>query len=459
MKSSSASDKFALGVAVIILSAIVMAVALFLPIRGEVVQYDEAGYTHAALRIRDDGLFSNFTFADQRTYLYPGLLALSAKKLDVSAPSTRSSAFILQSILFFAGALLISLGLRARFGTGPALWVLAAICLNPINLLYLGYVLTESISLILTLALVTSLALSFGSKPGLTIRNALISGLILGTALMIRPGTIYLVALVGAALALHLYQALRAGQAGRTILTCLIAIGCTGLVTVPQLINNYRNFGKLSPLVVHKAGSTQFSMGRTNLKYGTFVGPGNSPGLEYRNPFYPGGSDEGLSFLQRSKARILSTAAKMFALVDQDFIRPYIYSLTSPDRWIGTILSLTLFCLGALGLSRQAWAACRALWQGRFQRLSSEHAFALAALGGVAACFALYSQVQVESRFGLPILALSTLFIPAALEFVRSLSSSLKAFAVAAFLLVIGVGCYFSHWIQTLSEPIVKAWS
>jgi hypothetical protein len=99
----------------------------------------------------------------------------------------------------------------------------------------------------------------------------------------------------------------------------------------------------------------------------------------------------------------------------------------------------------------------KSLWRTRFRELKPEHAFTLACLLTIGACFALHTQVAVENRFGLPILALASLFIPVTLGYWQKLGR-FKPVAIASFLALIGAGCVLSDWIQSLAEPIVRAW-
>jgi Ca2+/H+ antiporter len=139
-------------------------------------------------------------------------------------------------------------------------------------------------------------------------------------------------------------------------------------------------------------------------------------------------------------------------------MRPYIFSLAPPDRWLGTILSTSIALLGLTGLLHQGRRAVMELRRFRFRTVTVENAFALSCLLVVAARFALYSQVEVEARFGLLLLAILALFVPTALTLWRQLNRRSKIFSAICFLLAIFHGCILSHWIQMHSEPIVRAW-
>jgi tellurite resistance protein TehA-like permease len=65
---------------------------------------------------------------------------------------------------------------------------------------------------------------------------------------------------------------------------------------------------------------------------------------------------------------------------------------------------------------------------------------------------------MVESRFGIPILAIVLLFVPAGFDYWRTLGGRLKGVAIVLFLTAIAGGCWLSHWIQSLAEPIARAW-
>jgi hypothetical protein len=435
------------------------ALLLFWPIRHEILRFDEDSYNTAAGDIRQKGILSKYAWAEIHTYVYPSVLAYGLPACFRIPPhSTRLSIFLLQAVLFFAAAFYMAHSLLPAFGAKQCLFIVAALCLNPFNLLYLSYALTDPLSLILTLVLVTSVAMSFRGDGFLTLKDSVSIGLLLGFAGLIRPANVYLLCLAIPALILHLYQGIRSGHARQALSASFIVIFFAGIVCLPQSINNYRNLNQLSPLIV-ESGVGQLSLGRLNLKYATYVGPAKiGPGISYQNPFFnPTGDDSG-SYFHKIRAWILSAAVKVFALVDQDFIRPYLLSLTPPDRWVGTLLSLGIVAIGSAGLLVQAGRAFKALLQTRFLHLRPDHAFALCSLATILGCFALYSQTSVETRFGLPVIALSALFIPAALSDWKRLRKQGRILSVICLFLTIAAGCLLSHWVQTLSEPIVRSW-
>lgn len=454
------SDRNFFAIYVLLTLGLIAAFILFEPIRKELITiYDEGSYFIAAADIRQNGIFSKYFLADIHSYCYPTVLAYGIPGwLEVPVEKGRLAAFILNATIFFATAFFIAWTIHPIFGKRRTLAILAMLCLNPFTLIYLGYSLTDSISTTLTLALVIAVTTSFQPGNALTVKHAALTGLLLGAAVMTRPANIYLMSLGIPALLLHLYQGIRSGRARRTIWVCLVAIFSVVIMCVPESINRYRNFGKLSPLII-QSGVNQLTLTRLNTKFVTFVHPAFDPAVLYRNPFFEAPVDgRPGSKWNELKARTVSILVKMFGLVDQDFIRPYTYSLTPPDRWIGTILSVSLFLVGALGLSIESLAAWKVLWRSRFLNLGADHAFALCSLLTIGGCFALYSQTMVESRFGIPILAIVLLFVPAGFEYWRTLGHRLKGVAIVLFVTAIAGGCWLSHWIQSLAPPIVRAW-
>lgn len=447
-------------VALMLLASALLAFALFLPIRSEVIEiYDEGSYYVAAADIREHGPLTKFTAASLHSYLFPSVLAYGIPSwLGVSKNGGRLAVFVLQTILFLVTALAIAGAIRPAFGSKRALAILAMLCLNPFTLIYLGYSLTDSFSLTLTLASLTAIAVSFQKERALGLKSAFLSGLLFGAAVMARPANIYLLSLALPALLLHLYQGVRLGRGRQAAIACVVAIVSALIVCVPESLNRYRNFGVVSPLIID-SGVGQLVAARTNLKYATYVGPGALPMVYYRNPFYPSAEQAPVTGLSKARAWVLSTLAKVFGLVDQDFIRPYVFSFTTPDRWLGTVLSLGLFLAGVIGLTTQTWAAFKTLWRSRFRTLAQDQAFALCCFLTVGGCTALYSQTVVEGRFGLPILAITALFIPFTLDWWRRLGPAFKGVAIASFLLFIAAGCVLSHWMQSLAESIVRAWA
>jgi hypothetical protein len=451
---------YARWVALILAVSLVAACALFLPIRREIIEvYDEGSYYVAARDIRQNGVLSKYGWADLHSYLYPTVLAYGIPFwLGVPKSAGRLSVFILQVVLFAVAALYIARSIHPALGIRRALTIVAMVLLNPFTLIYLGYSLTDSFSLTLTLAFVVTAAMSFRIGSSLSVTQACLTGLFLGGAMMTRPANIYLMGLAIPVFLLHLYQGIRSGHALRTIVACLVALFSVTAVCIPESLNRYRNFGEVSPLII-SSGVGQFAAAHANIKYATYAGPGAPPWVNYRNPFYPPTEqDAPLAGYRKGLAWLQSTLSKMFGLVDQDFIRPYIYSFTTPDRWIGTVLSLSLTLAGVIGLSEQSWLAAKSLWESRFRRLRPDHALALCSLLAAGGCFALYSQTVVESRFGLPIVAIFALFAPFAVESWWKRDWRLKNLAAALFVLLIGAGCFFSHWLQSLSNSIVQAW-
>jgi hypothetical protein len=454
------SDRNAFEIYVLLTLGLIAAFGLFEPIRKELITiYDEGSYYIAASDIRQNGIFSKYGWAEIHSYFYPTLLAYGIPAwLEVPEEKGRLAVFILNAAAYFITAFLIAWTMRPVLGKTRTLAMLAMLCLNPFTLIYLGYSLTDSISTTLTLALVIAVTLTFQAGKLLTVKQAALTGFLLGAAAMTRPANIYLFCLAVPALFLHLYQGIRAGRVGRTGLVCLIAIFAVLVMCVPQSVNRYRNFGKLSPLII-QSGVNQLTLARQNTKFVTFVHPAFDPAVFYRNPFFETPVDgRSSSKWSELKARGLSILVKMFGLIDQDYIRPYTYSLTPPDRWIGTVLSLCLFLIGALGLSIESWAAWKALWRSRFISLEADHAFALCSVLTIGGCFSLYSQTMVESRFGIPIVAIVLLFVPSGFRVWCSLSGGLRGAAIVFLVAAIGGGCWLSHWIQSLAEPIARAW-
>lgn len=446
-------------VALMLLVSALAASALFLPIRRETIEiYDEGSYYIAAADIRQHGPLTNYNAAKLHSYLFPAFLAYGIPAwLGVSKATGRMAVFVLQTMLFLVTAFAFARAIRPAFGSRHALAMIAMLCFNPFTLIYLGYSLTDSFSLTLTVAFLTATAVSFQADRALSVKAACIAGFLFGGVIMARPANIYLLSLAFPALVLHLYQGIRSGRTRQTAIACALAILSAAIVCIPESLNRYRNFGEVSPIII-ESGVGQLAAARTNIKYATYVGPGAPPWVYYRNPFYPAVDDAPLEGLARVRAWILSTVVKVFGLIDQDFIRPYVFSFTTPDRWIGTVFSVGLFLAGAVGLAVQSWAALVSLWRSRFLTLQPQHAFAFCSLCTIGGCVALYSQTVVESRFGLPIIVVTALFVPFALDWFRRLRPALKSFAIASFILLIAAGCVLSQWIQSLSESIVRAW-
>jgi hypothetical protein len=426
-------------------------------VRHEPIRFDEAAYCMAGADIQRDGLISMYLFSNIRTYIYPAFVALIAKDVALRNDKTRCSIFIAQTFLYFASVLVLYFVWQRYLGVKEALAVLALLCLNPIFLVYLSYILTEIFSLLLTLGFITLIACSLRENHVPKWWHSVLLGFILGAAIMTRPANIYLMALWLPGVCLHLWRAYRTGGLGQAIAMSAISFIILSAICVPQYINNSRYWHRKTPLVANDLGGQIIQWGRLYVKYATYWGPKGDPRLRYINPFFASLSDHP-TLGQQSWAEVRSDAVHLFTLVDQDFIRTYIYSLTPPTRWFGTIGSLSLFMIGFFGMLVSSARGAAEFWRSRFIQVGRTNALAIASLIAVLCCFALYARTSVEARYGLPILAVSSLFAPAAIINWRQLRLNLRLTSAIIFCVLLLSGCLLSHWVQAQAPQIVQAW-
>ncbi|HEY1769655.1 MAG TPA: glycosyltransferase family 39 protein [Chthoniobacterales bacterium] len=442
---------------VILLAGLSEAFFCYRQVRREPIRFDEAAYCMAATDIQRDGVISKYLFSNIRTYIYPAFVAVTAKDVALRNDQTRRSIFIVQTFLYFASVIVLYFVWQRYLGVTKALAVLALFCLNPIFLVYLSYILTEIFSLLLTLAFVTLVACSLRENHIPKWWHSVLLGLILGAAIMTRPANIYLMTLWLPGVCLHLWRAYRAGSLTRAITMSAISLLILTAICVPQYINNSRYWHRKTPLVANDLGGNVIHWGRLYVKYATYWGPKGDPRLRYTNPFFASLPDHP-TLAQRSWAEVRSDAVHVFALVDQDFIRTYTYSLTPSTRWLGTIGSLSLFMIGSFGILVSSAFGAAELWQSRFIQVGRTNILAVASLIALLGCVALYARTSVEARYGLPILAFSSLFLPSAITSWSRLRLTLRLASAAIFCVLLLSGCVLSHWVQAQAPSIVQAW-
>jgi len=182
------------------------------------------------------------------------------------------------------------------------------------------------------------------------------------------------------------------------------------------------------------------------LKYATLVQPDQSPFLIYVNPLYRGDATPAL-FLRHHPLHYLATlAAHGFAMIDPDLPFTYVTDLAPWYRWPLAVFSYLLvyaaLCAALVGLARIL----------RRRELTADTFVVLSCVLVAGACLALYLPVEVEGRFGLPLLALATPLAVAGAALVRNgpprRRSAIAVFALGALAAVFG-GVVLSRWIST----------
>ncbi|HVQ53582.1 MAG TPA: hypothetical protein VMT25_00305, partial [Thermoanaerobaculia bacterium] len=315
--------------------------------------------------------------------------------------------------------------------------------LNPILLLHTAEPLSDLLSAVLILA---SVALAW-KAPARERRGApriqiFLSFFFAAAGVAIRPANIVVVA------ALVLVWAIRAVR-WRDVGLAGAGAAIAGLVPpfIPQVLINHRLFGTFNPLIEKDLYRQQANWGMGALKYATLVQPDQSPFLVYVNPLYRGDATPAL-FLRHHPLRYLATLALHgFAMIDPDLPFTYVTDLAPWYRWPLAVFSYLLvyaaLCGSLLGLARIL----------RRRELGADTFVVVSSVLVAGACLVLYLPVEVEGRFGLPLLALATPLAVAGVALARSgpprRRSATAFFALGALAAVVG-GVVLSRWISTM---------
>ena len=215
---------------------------------------------------------------------------------------------------------------------------------------------------------------------------------------------------------------------------------------IPQVLINHRLFGTFNPLIEKDLYRQQANWGMGALKYATLVQPDQSPFLVYVNPLYRGDATPAL-FLRHHPLHYLATLALHgFAMIDPDLPFTYVTDLAPWYRWPLAVFS---YLLVYAALAGSLVGLARIL---RRRELTADTFVVLSSVLVAGACLALYLPVEVEGRFGLPLLALATPLAVAGVALVRSgpprRRSATAFFALGALAAVLG-GVVLSRWIST----------
>jgi hypothetical protein len=403
--------------------------------------YDSWGYHYLAEIIRTRGLLAWPT--DIRTYGYPLFLAAVSGFRAMPQEELRLLVFGVQLAAYLTACAYVGRKLAAVFDS-PRLGVLTYVAgaLNPILLLHTAEPLSDLLSAVLILA---SVSLAWKTpvreRPAAPRIQIFLSFFFAAAGVAIRPANIVVVA------ALVLVWAIRAVR-WRDVGLAGAGAAIAGLVPpfVPQVLINHRLFGTFNPLIEKDLYRQQANWGMGALKYATLVQPDQSPFLIYTNPLYRGDATPAL-FLRHHPLHYLATLALHgFAMIDPDLPFTYVTDLAPWCRWPLAVFSYLLVyaaLAGALvGLARIL----------RRRELTADTFVVLSSVLVAGACLALYLPVEVEGRFGLPLLALATPLAVAGAALVRSgpprRRSATAVFAFGALAAVLG-GVWLSRWIST----------
>ena len=360
------------------------------------VIYDSWGYYFLAGILRTRGLAGWPT--DFRTYGYPFFAALVTGFRDLPPEEFRLIVFVVQLAALFAATALAARRVGRVLGS-PALAATAYVLgvVNPILLLHASEPLSDLLSALLIL-----LAVAFSWRtpqpPGRPepAWTPFVAFLCASAAVAVRPANVVVIAAlvlvwIGRFVRWRDLGARHAAGAAAGLLPPLL----------PQMWINHHMFGTFNPLIEKHLYGQQLSWGMGALKYATLVIPGRSPFLVYTNPFYLGDPSPRM-FLARHPLRYAATLALHgFGILDHDFPFTYVTDLAPRYRGLLSTANFLLLYLAAAG-------ALAVVIGSLVRRTLDEPAFAAAAAAFVGGAYAaLYLPVEVESRFGLPLQALT----------------------------------------------------
>jgi hypothetical protein len=363
------------------------------------VIYDSWGYHYLSEILRTKGLFAWPT--DLRTYGYPAFLALLSGGRGLPAEELRLLAFGVQLAAYLGACAVVARRLaRIYRSESVGVWAYAVGALNPVLLIHTTEVLSDLLSAVLVqLAVALSWRMPEGATRLKPSAAAFLSFLCAGAAVAVRPANaIVAVALVSVWLLRGLlWWPIRAADVAAAGLGLFLPL-------VPQLLLNWRVFGKINPLIVHSLYRLQTQWGMGALKYGTVVIPGRSPFLQYPNPLYRGDPSPA-AFLAHHPLRYVGTLLlHAFAMVDYDYPFTFITGFRPWYRWPLALVNFTLLLLALAGC---VLAVVRLL-RGRGRRIDEAGFAQWSAILVAGAYVALYAPVEVENRFGLTVEALMT---------------------------------------------------
>lgn len=457
MRKPSARDRAVVLIATAL--AIALACVFFWGYKHPIV-FDARGYYELSKIVDAKGLFG---FSNElRTYGYPLFVALCALFTNHNERVVHGTVFGTQLLIHILLCYGLAKASRAAFRTpGFDTWLYVCTVLNPFLLIQTAELLTDLLSavmigFVLLLLLQAVLHRGLSEEPSTDLperpsyrRSVLLAAcLAAGFSVMVRPANISIV------FALLVIWSIAAARAKRLTLAefAVVAVGLS-IPCVPQLVNNYRSFHRIQPLVVHGLAHEQLVAGALHLKYGTVVIGNQDPQLCYENPFLRPGIAKPIDFLRkRPLGYVLTLCVHAYALLDQDFPFTYIRDLHPWYRWPLSVLN-DVFLAGVL------YGTLIAIRRFARKRRLDRETFATLVIGIMSLSYlALYLPCRPENRYSLPLLLLwSPLFVIGLMRLRLLLASRcyLATMRVACGLVVF-VGCcvWLSYWIQMQSPRL-----
>lgn len=435
------------------LTAIALAFLFFLYGR-QGFYWDAAVYVRLGERIATQGLFQ---FQDDtRTFGYPLFIAVIYLLSTFLVLPLQLLVFIFQLFVFLSICFFAVRIFRDLFqNTGLAFILFALLALNPFLLIYTGVILSDLLSAGFDFLAILFAVRASSSNPSFS-RTAvsgqvarshaidlLLSFLAAGCATMIRPANLP----IGlAVLSLWLLRFLFYKE-GRLAWLGLAALGFC-IPFIPQLVNNYRAFGVVQPLIVRGLYEEQLAWGTHYLKFVSLVIPGGSSGIIYQNPFITSAITSPLDLLLKEPLNFLMTLGiHLFALFDHDYAFPYVVNVDVGYRLPLSILNYGFLFSSLVGLFTWMQRALRLRFCDRL-----DWALAGMLLGAVFYVME-YLSTAIEPRFSLPVYLFFSPFVVYAFSQTRTVLAQRhwKTIAIGslAFVGFLIMNLTIYHWLQS----------
>ena len=315
---------------------------------------DADGYTRMAKAYVESGISLNEKELDNlRLYGYPLFLSWIIKLAGVLGLQFKFLLFISQLALYFLGTYLLSQVISKNFSRRIGVIVFYSLLGNMVIYPYLGIALTDGITAILLVYIVYAILKIFTITPSANGVNKtagwhILLGYLIGFAVMVRPGSIYLLFPLCVVMCIFIYCQKESLLAFGVLSVSSIVIGFLLAVT-PQVVYNFSAFNVLSFMPVADLGASQFDWGTHVLKYLTNLTGGNMQ-MCYASPWSQGSQGEGLAWYVHNPFVGLKTIfLHLYGVLDYDYLFPYVYKLNIKYRPILFLFSQFVVFWGVLG--------------------------------------------------------------------------------------------------------------
>ena len=288
---------------------------------------------------------------------------------------------------------------------------------------------------------------------------AMTGGVLAGLAVMVRPANLYVAAAWVSGQAILVFSRRigpRPGEAMRRAAVLALMLIAVAAPCGPQFYNNVVFAKVVTPLVALDLGTLQINGGITTLKAIGGLPPVPAMMVRYINPFANGtriDPDHPLRWYRENPTAGFKTLLlHAFALLDQDFIFPYVVDLSPVYR-----LPLAVVNHVGIGLSSCAlWLWIRTAR--RPGRGSPILRFSLPLIVRyILGVFAIHGATEVEPRFGLPLILLAAPLAMTAIRHYHRLPARRLVLPGATIAVYTVIAIAASDWLRSQS-PVISNW-